>query len=534
MFRKLTYMNIKGMQETLDLDRLTVLSGPNESGKSAAVEALRLATTGKASIGSQAKAQAKLTSGDASAVAYSDEFECNWTLVRGKKNNDGPDTQGDMPLTVGEFWALTGTERLKLIAPDGQLKAIYDTIEKLEQDKKKLKATIEAPSIPTPEKYEGPSVESLRAAQAAANEAISKHNAAAALKAIKDEALGIEEKIEHQKVAIQGKQDALEACRAELKKVGEQLSKYNESVSNEPRIISSARSRGLNARQAFESTLSLVEHAAKWLDKDVGSQVAVKCEELTQLIPETFVPDVPLAIYGERPVAEVHRELMQSEMKLVNEIETAKTELQRMNNALERSKKPLEGLMSDEEFAKAVVDLEAVEGQMQQAGAWKTYQDMAQKDAQARAAAMQQLEQVEAELKDAKNQRDQTAKELVGELQSHANAMLKKAGLAPLSISISSTARSVSLDVSIGSVAIEAMAQSRRLLYGLCLLAAIHDMSKAACPVLVAECAEMDINGLDKAIEAMELKRKGNVVLEHWAKPTRECNLIDLSSGVLV
>jgi hypothetical protein len=85
-----------------------------------------------------------------------------------------------------------------------------------------------------------------------------------------------------------------------------------------------------------------------------------------------------------------------------------------------------------------------------------------------------------------------------------------------MNLLIEATPKTAELVVRINGILLDAMAGSRRILYGLALLSAIHDNSSAKCPVILAQCGELSPELFEKAVKAFK-PRKGNVILEHWA-----------------
>lgn len=538
MFTNLQYTGVKGMSGSTELERVTVVCGPNESGKSAAANAMQLAVTGRCEIGAIASAQLKLLSGSSAvAVATGKNIEASWSIRSGKKVWEDPGTQGGMPVTVDEFWGLTGAQRLQLLVPEGALASIQSEISKLDSEKKRLKTIIDATAPPAPEEYNGLSVDSLQQKLSEADRKLSTHSAAkAAAGQMKEHDLFIEET----KVKLQENEQLLESKKAELasalqkqSSISAQFAIYGDKSSSEPRIIKSARERGVTIREAIESTMSLVQEAMDWA-YGRSSSVTDGIQLVIKSAGEDKIPEIPESIWEGKPVAFAKRDVD----VLVHDINTSISHTERFISELKTrlERKPpaaCSGLLSADEAMAITAEKDFISKEMAKANAWTAYNASLQKMIAARIEASQQIDSVSKNLELQRAAMTNIVDKLKGTVEELANSFLSKIGKPELSISVSQTAKGWVMDVSIGDVALEAMARSRRLLYGLCILSAIHEASEAKCPILIAECAEMQPSTLDKCIDAMSSRTRGNVILEHWHKPNAQAKIVEFGTGDL-
>jgi hypothetical protein len=523
------------MSGQLSLGRVNVICGPNESGKSAAANALQLAVTGRCEVGAQANNQAKLLSGSTAMASCTGRgVEASWALRGGKRHWEDPGTQKELPVSVDEFWKLTGAERLKLLVPEGALAEIQSRIAKLEAEKKRLKAIIDAVMPSTPEEYTGLPVDTLQQQLSDLDAKLSRHAAAkrnkdavdqkAAQAALARDGLLVE------KTKIDSLTQSLSEHQAELALISAQLAMYGEACRGEPRIIKAAREKGITFRTAVSQTLGLVSEALRWrgLDDSVITQ-------LVALLPDELIQDIPGAVWQgakctgykiDRAFDAVQGEAMQLSLS----IETCKKNIAYLETVVSftQAASAEDGVLSMDEFMQCTAKKDELLGMLNKANAWTTYEAMAAKTSAERVKANNELENVSKDLEAAKKEMTSKVDGLKDTVETLVNKYLTKVQLPPLSISISQTARGWSMDVTIGEIALEVMAKSRRLLYGICLLSAIQETSAATAPILIAECAEMQPSTLDRCIEAMNLRTKGNVVLEHWHAPSVKTNLITI------
>jgi predicted DNA-binding protein (UPF0251 family) len=543
MYSSLTYSNIKGTSNTINLDSVVVVTGPNESGKSAAATALQLATTGKCELGAQAASQAKLISGQAAMIAaWGKGIEASWSLRSGKKGWEDPGTQGGLPATLDDFWDLTGIERLKLIAPDGALASIESEISSLEAKRKELKTIIDASAPIPPDAYDGEPISVLENKireleqklydSRRSQEQLARRNQVEQSIATTKASIG-SSKAEHANAIIM-----LAELEAEYDKVYKELAIYQEESAKEPKIVKSARERGVTLKAAIADTMGLVAEAIR----HAGGQPDAAVDRVVQCVPEYDplpirhpIYDGPIAAYkGQQlgSVAAPMRQAISTTRKFIENLtERIESNERYVNTSLpEVCSEP----MSVDEMIATQAEIGSLKQLIAKAGEWSAYEATVSRQMEARGNAFVEFETVGAELNKAKEKLTDAVQKLKGPIEVKANEFLSRARQPQLYIDVRQTGRGWSLDVSIGDIALEALARSKSIMYGVCLLAAIHEVSSARSPVLLVECAELDPSNFERLIEAMQMKKKGNVILEHWSKPKVDACIIDLSSGILV
>lgn len=550
-FTTLTIKSLKGYTGSLELSPVTILCGPNESGKTGVMEAFRLAVTGKADIGGTIKKQSEIVSGTtAMASAVAGREVCSWTCKLGSKmsskHSSEWDGQGGLPITVDEFWGLTAEQRFSLIAGDELAEAIKE-IEGIKQAIKMAKEVANTPP-PTPDPYDGPPIEEIEKQLGDLSVQLSKSREATAGAASRKAAIerdtakvdNLTKHIEERKAFIASQTKELEEWQAKVEILKPLVDAFNEAKAKEHRALSDARIRGLTGREllteAIDSIMDVVTSLANLRKGKVAKdyeQVAETLRSLTvddddKLSPMRFKGKAKLeALTGDvDPAAALasHTNEVERIRKAITgtqeHIRSQETEISRLNHAIQLTQAMHGTPLSDEVVMELTVQHEALQEQSRKARAWRDFDKLAGEIAVKRSKAAMQLAELEEELDKATALRNAITAKSLGAIEKAANFSLEEAAAPPLKLEITTTAKTAQLSVRTHSgVAIEAMAKSKRLLYGLALLHAIHMINPASCPVLVAECAEMDNTTFQQALAAVANRTKGNVLLEHWAVP---------------
>jgi uncharacterized small protein (DUF1192 family) len=542
MFTSLSYNNFKGTSESITLDRVTVITGKNESGKSAACDALRLAATGRTEIGAIAASLAKLvSSSQARVIAIGRGIEASWAINGTKRDHQvDPTLQGGMPVTPKEFWGLSGAERLELIAPAGSLAKLSDRIATLEQEAKRLKNIVNEPTPQQPPQYTGKPIDQLRAEIESIDAKTARHKAAQKNEwaiqernqAIQNATMakpGLEKNVAEARVWV-------EKAVAERDAAAEQLNEYNTDTLNEPVIIQSARTRGVEYKKAVMDTANVLAAALNW-----GGYVSIAGDLIDAIengVGNAPIQDHPLSMRNGKPILHASREAASEADRAIFAVNSAGASLARCSETLLAPlPEAIEGLLSQDEFASLVEARELAKQSVSDCERWGRYDQDLQALATRRVMAQGDLSTTEVQLAAARNALSEEVNNLKGPVEDLTNQYLSVAQYEPLSISIENSGRKWVMNVTIGSVDLEALADSKRLIYDLCLLSAIHDLSGAKCPILVAKCAEMDGDKMRLAVKALKLRAKGNVVLEHHIDPKitdQGVSVINLSNGSLV
>ncbi len=328
-FKKLTMSGIKGGTAEHDLGQVTFIVGPNGSGKTAVMEALRLAVTGSAEVGAQGGKQALIASGKTAeaSIESTDGHTGKWSLKVGKSASKshaftdmGEDVDvksviGSMPITVDDWWALTGEERWRLVgsvtacdAVDSMLagkvvrvsdglvsvpesrfnlsnaEAIAEwTAGQIKEQKaliEKLSVTASAPDLymGRPSSEIGTELENLQAsiaAQKKAREGIAHREAmakkdASDLEAIRAEIKSVEESHAKEKVRLCALTDDLAVAE-------KAYNEYRDIEPFVPEIVIQARRHGWTTRRCLEEILAGIAEMA-----DIAVDLATQADD-----PET-------------------------------------------------------------------------------------------------------------------------------------------------------------------------------------------------------------------------------------------------------
>jgi hypothetical protein len=159
-----------------------------------------------------------------------------------------------------------------------------------------------------------------------------------------------------------------------------------------------------------------------------------------------------------------------------------------------------------------------LEQAMEKCKQWEGWDVLAGKHAVSISQSVTKLGDIDDKLSRLNKERADIVESVTGPIEELANKTLRRAGLPPLSVSVEATAKTAQLVVRTEQgIQIAALAKSRRLAYSICLLSAIQQLSGAQCPLLLAECAEMDGRAFESFAGALSVE-KGNIVLEHWVQ----------------
>lgn len=530
-FEKIEYCNIKGRSGKYDLSPLTVITGPNRSGKSAFLDACRLAATGRCSVGAGGRYISRIISDDAAqATLTSESVSSGWNILIGdtvsvSKGDYG--MQGGLPATVGEFWALTAEQRLGILGAGGQLDEIESASAGIKERLKELDVQIATPSPPTPPPYNGEPVGVLEQKMAECSVAIAKH----------DEAVVYREQASARATAAKQLLSQYDVKRRELEEETRRIQstlKFLQGESDaaipiirEYEAALAARPAIVNGYSSFNKLIADVIDAVVWADTEKSSEVATAIGMLGHIDIPIPIPSVVFdkldalhAMGGLHPqkwhtglvseIASLHDE--QSRVTMQLELLTA----EQAQAELELSPEETRNVMADEAYIARVELLEDLREQHRAAQEWAMFDKRTGEWSVVRAKAVREHNNLSKDLDDLRTEKARLVDVLKSGVETTANEMLERVGLEGVMLSVSCSGKRSSLQISVGGIDIEALAMSERLVYGLCLLSAIHRHSDAECPLLVAECAEMDENMMKLIVDALGTPENGNIILEHW------------------
>lgn len=555
--KQLSIRGIKNVDADIEMAPVVLVHGPNESGKSGVLNALELAIANQSELGSSGKKIDMMVSGAvASALATTNEGGfCKWQMNHGGKGriHEGYDLQGGMPVTPNEFWGMTSSDKLSLVAGGKKI----DAEEKLEEAKRKLKAANEILKAPRPdmpsEVYTGMPIEEIRTKLKKLNLEIAEHEKASEKRAamessrkkMEQEAAAIREDIKNLQRDIRVDEETLPDLREFVKQFEPLVMRYQEAARTEPAIVREARKAKLDVSDMYFRKINELIDAGEWLvetlNKKQNPSEAKRYREFVAKLNAQWKPakvDAPPPTFeGDRKMwemAEAHdpEEKLQTVKSLIAQTETslsfnqltlkeAKERLKAIGKSQDLNQNIQGQMLSPEVLEAALAERDQLQADLDAAMDWERY-DSAQGDYQVRRskAAIAKAE-AESEVEKYTQLRSDQIMEIKEPLETAVNSMLTRAGFLPVQIEVESTPKTATLTIkdSMG-IEVQAMATSIRTVYGVCILRAIHELSNAPCPVALAQCAELGPSNLVRLMEALKHVGKGNIVLEHWCRPT--------------
>jgi vacuolar-type H+-ATPase subunit I/STV1 len=425
---------------------------------------------------------------------------------------EAPDMQGGVPVTVRDMLALTEEQRLALVGGKEALEENEAEATLLRERLKAAKAVIETPQPAAPPPYMGAPLHELDEEIMALSLRVSEHKKA------KDSLSARMQQASHlntlradlsRDIAMYTESQAsLERERDEALPI---FQRYNAAMKAVPPI--------LEGYKDFGQLLNDVADALVWLRSTSGEDVGVAIQTIRQLGISCEVPQVRFErsdelydITGPNP----DRWLCHIE----DEIKRGHNAVESMKAELKRTEEQLAGLkvepLNEEQYIKDVTRLDECSKLRLSAHEWDVFERRTGEWAVQRSKMSAEADKVSQRLDELRMEKAAIVSRLKSSVEARANDMLSRAGMPPLEIDVVTTAKRASLRVSVAGVAMEALAASELLVYGLCTLSSIHQASDAKCPLLVAECAEMDEQMFKRVVAALGTPEKGNIVLEHW------------------
>lgn len=513
-FKTISYTNIKGRCGNYSLTPLVILSGSNRSGKSAFVEALRLGATGRCSLGaSRAAMDVVLPSTKANVELATDATQSTWEMKIGDTVSTGGDAvnlQGGMPVTVGDMWALTAEQRMSLIGGKDALEKNASEVLDVRDKIKALTSVIDTPQPQAPPLYAGPSEFELDTKIQALTLKVATHDAhkkqaADALKRLTttlDELRNQDQELVDTLDTLDGVYKKTQSLQSEIKcsKPGPVWLVGCESVGDIlSQVISAFEWVGANTEADMSSlTAAARQRMLEAGDTPIPKNVLKHQKELAEITGgnlELFLKE------HQRRVADTKEGIASVRQRIAN----AEIEIEKLSDNT-----------PNHQIAADLMELDSLKKQLLASHEWSTFERQTKAWAEERAKSVADRDALKSRLDALTAERAEIVGQVKSCIEDKANESLARVGLSPLEIEVVTTAKRASLKVSVNGVAIESLAASERLLYGLCLLHAIQQSSDAPCPILVAECAEMDTEMYKRVIDAIGMPAKGNVVLEHW------------------
>lgn len=294
MFNQLSIAGIKKITKTAKLSRVTIITGPNEAGKSALLEGIRLAIQGKCSIGGGRLVHRIMSGRAAHSLLVSPSGQREW---QGKVNEAGAvsskcfgeDMQGGMPISVEEWDGLSNAEKFSLVAGNELCDVVAD-IERTKAKLKEQKAIVSTPSLPQPEPYDGDPVHALEEKLNAINIELHRQRQcsdpqiAAARKREQERLKEAQSQLASQRVIAEGAEKEKASLAKKLAFAEDMLSRYKEAISNEPKLVAWGREKKLTSAGLARHILDELIKACQWLSS--SGPVTHQSIELSRLAEE--------------------------------------------------------------------------------------------------------------------------------------------------------------------------------------------------------------------------------------------------------
>lgn len=560
-FDLLSFNAIKGVsRQELALDHVTVFHGPHRMGKTAAMEATRLAATNTASpaVGASTGKQKMLTQGRAS-VRLSGDMLANWLYDKKRIHTitfDGmvvSNIHGNIPVTTDEFWGLTGAERWKLLenAVGEFSEQEPDSGENLKEQLKKLES-----QIPPPE-YTGNPLAILK-------------EKASGIKSFLDSQAELRKNVAYRKQRLQQNQQRLKELQEMLVKEKGKLKdgenalddwqKLSESIEDELENIQ-LHDDGLQAYggNKFEATKRILSDFAPQLrllvaslEKTSSHRLLMEMQELATNVLDLISEDESLAV----PFVSKHQEIQQkvdplsirlpkwdriSDVTWIIDDERKKRRaaLQAMSEkvaAIEEEidtrsgenseeSKDLEGVADPATVAAKAEELEAINRDIATAESWLRWMDGEPARLDKMNELRAQIDALEASHQIYKQNKQAYLYKASSVVLLMANKMLKQMGLPPMELNVDLKGKRSSMSVTCQGIDITTMSGSERVVYGSLALFALAQANKPKLPLLWIEAAEINREMLDSLCAAFSSafeneSIQGNVFIAHWCSPS--------------
>ena len=535
-----------------DIGKVTLFTGANRSGKTALLEAIRLALTNTCSVGATPAKQALLADGEASALVTGDNLSAKWTIKSGKRTwnleYDGMKVQsitGDAPLTVDEFWSLTGEQRWGLVE---SIVGTFSEEPPASADPARAELRALKSQVPPPA-YDGPALAEL--------ERLREH-----YKSVIDAARKAKQEIQSRQMGIDADKSSLENAIKIRDVIAGNLERFEQAVANrlpqEVELTLSVWEQDPSNILSGGSLAEAITAISERLNKEIGaldkladddelmfatSQLEIAAEHLASLAEdETYqltliesgdrfskrlreIGDEAGLPFSHDSVSTLHAAKQRASrfgVDLAAQITRCKDLLARSQSGIEKIQVRIAANEATEvpsmgDAVEAAGQLETIESQLAHARSTADWLAAADK----RADRIAELEQT---IKDLDNENAAFAKrradylsDAADMISAKANEILLAMNFPLMGIRIETTGKRGTLTAVSDGVDIQAMAGSEKLLYGVALVNALHELGKSKLPVLFVEAAELNGENLTKLLGALaKYRTKGNVIVSHW------------------
>jgi len=545
----LTCSGIKSASYSGPLDNVVLVRGKNRSGKTGILEALRLATTGTAMIGGTLDKQSLMIAGDASVLAVGDGVRCEWSYINGKRKHfidfqgmPVKSISGPVPITVDDWWALTGDKRWAVIEGVIGLFKGSPPLDDLDQLKSKLEQLINAQSPP---EYSGDSLAAIKSKLDSVANSI--RNAEESTRAI-DQANRFNSELDRRKQSAEARQSDLTAKlnaatgkQAAIKSIAKDLAKpifewqledddlhgdllweaveyaWTQSRSMFNAIGKRSVDAAINkAIEMFSGPVPAIENPMM-PTRSNAKQVVV--EKLSALLGPGWNTDT--ADTAERQI-KACVDAAYSEVKSLQELLDFMKESTDSNSAEQPKEVP--ECIGNDAYTQLLSQRSNLQSEAARCQAWIDWLSGAESRAAKIQASKDTIEVVRKAHLAYQAARADYLSSAIDTIKVVANSMLSMMGWSEVSVDIEQVAKRNVLTISAGGVNVDAMSGGEALVYGVCVLNAIQEASTIACPILLVEAAELDTTTLSGLLAALKATRtKGNVLVAHWTGEFENC-----------
>lgn len=529
---EIAFRGIKGEEARLSTTgHCVVFTGRGSSGKTARIDAIRLAMTGKCSVGASQQNISSIVPQGGFADANGGNWRARWEMGAGKRPSSSYVLEGNpvepeaiigsIPTTMKDFLALTREQQWELIAG---LVGVGVGTEQISSEIKTLKKELEELSK-SPAPYDGDPIDVLTSTLASLQQKIDAQSKVKPSRTIS---------ISDARDRVEKLQADIEAAERDLSMLDAKIRLYMATDGAEPEAIRRMRSQEKTRWEAIlfavkevctllSAAQRLCSEGALDTEREALSGVAKKAESLLEEFSES--PDFTDNLRPTLPEfkdfsPEVDKQFAQRKVSSLQD--DLKSALENLRVAEELQSQAIE-VLSPEQLEGLVAERNRVRDRVSQAAAWAVHMS-GRAEREGRVADINtRIADLEQRLSHARDERAVALKSILSSVAGRANRYLYGLGW-EMRLSINSTPKTQSLVIeNADGVELMAMAGNEQAIYGLALLCAIQDLSSAIFPVIFHECAEIEPDRMRLVAEAIaDHRTKGCVFLSHWADP--QCN----------
>lgn len=563
----LSFSGVKGRSLTTPLERVTLFCGENDSGKTAAMEALRLSLLCNGEIGSSNPVIGELALDKAEAMAILDDTIGQWRLEKKKGKvsvsqsvlHNGiqvtPEAiTAEIPVTSSEFWALSGEQKMSVIQ---SVLGRFDEPEppdfvSLQQEVKDLESWLESSTKIEP--YTGPPASELKS-QCNALEAWLNEQ-----EADRKFVRHTQATLEQDKVTISETDEAV----AKLSKDMIHLLKDTDTdFANGERLIKEIDAAGFSSGAnldsnisdacassvcAIESSLEKFRAASKVLtDPEIPTMLDEIADKLMLLhqqvlsdhrsLAEAILSPSSLALWqqykanGCTTVADILDSVDARNAKAnitQRQIDSYLSDRTLIASRLEKLEAKLKHLASEATVGRESLKLEGLRLQLATSEEVSRTLGLLAENTKLLGDKTADLAKRKKDKADWMSRRADYMQQFDASICSIANTIITECGLPKAIMSFSAVGKRPVLSISAEGTSLKAMSGSQQVIYGAAILHAIQMLSKSVCPIMFIRAAELSSTRLALFVKAMVTARtRGFVFIEHWSK-VPGCKIVEV------